>query len=203
MVRERPDLAILDATTEDLDVPCLCKWLRDRFVDLPLIVLSVTGVKYGRDLKINMHLAQPFTTRKLSNRIQKVLANRRNQPLTVGGFTLEPDKRRLIHGPHVVRLTPKEYRLLKVLMLHSGAIMSRREIMKEVWDTDYVGDTRTLDVHVRWVREKIEAEPAEPLYLRHDPQGGVRVRPVRRDGGGRRTGRGRGVRHHNAQFAIR
>ena len=181
MVKERPDLAILDATAEDPDVPCLCKWLRERFVDLPLIVLSVQGVKYTKDLKINMHLAQPFTTRKLSNRIQKILTNRRNQPLTVAEFTLDPEKRRLIHGAHVVRLTPKEYRLLEVLMLNSGTVLSRKQIMKEVWDTDYLGDTRTLDVHVRWVREKIEAEPAEPLFLRtirkvgyvFDPSGGT------------------------------
>lgn len=166
MVKERPDLAILDATPGAVDVPCLCNWLRARFVELPLIVLSAEGVKYARDLKIDMHLAHPFTTRKLSNRIKKVLTSRRNVPLTVGEFTLDPEKHRLIRGGHIVRLTPKEYRLLEVLMLHSGDVLSRKQIMKEVWDTDYLGDTRTLDVHVRWVREKIEAEPAQPLYLR-------------------------------------
>jgi two-component system alkaline phosphatase synthesis response regulator PhoP len=165
-VKVRPDMAVLDATGGDLDVPSLCNWLRERFVDLPLMVLSPEGVKFAKELRINMHLMQPFTGRKLGNRIKKLLVSRRNQPLTVGSFTLDPEKRRLIHGGHVVRLTPKEYRLLEVLMLHPGVVLSRKQIMKEVWETDYLGDTRTLDVHIRWVREKIEVEPAEPIYLR-------------------------------------
>jgi DNA-binding response OmpR family regulator len=164
--KERPDLVILDATVTDLDVPALTHGLRDRFTDLPLMALTVEGVKIPRELKLNMHLPQPFTTRKLGNRIKKLLTSRRNQPLTVGAFTLDPEKRRLIHDTRVVRLTPKEYRLLEVLMLNAGAVLSRRQIMKEVWETDYVGDTRTLDVHIRWVREKIEVEPARPIFLR-------------------------------------
>lgn len=165
-LKERPDLVILDATVTELDVPALTHWLRDRFTDLPLLALTAEGVKIPKDLKVNMHLPQPFTTRKLGNRIKKLLTSRRDQPLTVGAFTLDPEKRRLIHGTRVVRLTPKEYRLLEVLMLNAGAVLSRKQIMKEVWETDYLGDTRTLDVHVRWVREKIEKEPAQPMYLR-------------------------------------
>jgi DNA-binding response OmpR family regulator len=165
-LKERPDLVILDATVTELDVPALTQWLRDRFTDLPLMALTAEGVKLARELKLNMHLAQPFTTRKLGNRIKKLLTSRRDQPLTVGVFTLDPEKRRLIQGPRVVRLTPKEYRLLEVLMLNAGAVLSRKQIMKEVWETDYLGDTRTLDVHIRWVREKIEVEPAQPVYLR-------------------------------------
>ncbi len=165
-LKERPDLVILDATVTELDVAALTQWLRDRFTDLPLMALTAEGVKIPKELKINMHLPQPFTTRKLGNRIKKLLTSRRDQPLTVGAFTLDPEKRRLIHGARIVRLTPKEYRLLEVLMLNAGAVLSRKQIMKEVWETDYVGDTRTLDVHVRWVREKIEIEPAQPIYLR-------------------------------------
>jgi DNA-binding response OmpR family regulator len=165
-LKERPDLVIMDATITELDVSELTHWLRDRFTDLPLMALTPEGVKIPKDLKVNMHLPQPFTTRKLGNRIKKLLTSRRNQPLSVGVFTLDPEKRRLIQGTRVVRLTPKEYRLLEVLMLNAGAVLSRRQIMKEVWETDYLGDTRTLDVHIRWVREKIEREPARPLYLR-------------------------------------
>jgi DNA-binding response OmpR family regulator len=164
--RERPDLTILDATDITIDVPGLCQWLRRRYNDLPIMTLCPEGVKFSKELRIDVQLTQPFTTRKLSNRIKKILSGRRNQPLMVGQFTLDPEKRRLIHGEHIVRLTPKEYRLLEVLMLTPGTVLSRKQIMKEVWETDYLGDTRTLDVHVRWVREKIEAEPGCPLYLK-------------------------------------
>lgn len=165
-MQERPDLAILDITAAELDVPQLCAWLRKEYSDLLVMVLSQVGEKFPKELCINVHLVQPFTSRKLGNRIKKLLDMRRKQPLTVGPFTLDPDKRRIIHGKAITRLTPKEYRLLEFLMLNAGKALSRKQIMKEVWDTDYLGDTRTLDVHMRWLREKLEEEPGRPRYLR-------------------------------------
>ena len=163
---ERPDLAILDSTEVPLDIPSLCSSLRQKHSNLIVMVLSPEGVSVPKECRVNLHLPAPFTPRKLINRVKKLLNTRRNQPLTVGEFTLEPEKRRIIHSGRIVRLTPKEYRLMEVLMLHAGSVLSRKQIMKEVWETDYLGDTRTLDVHMRWLREKIETDPAHPMYLR-------------------------------------
>jgi DNA-binding response OmpR family regulator len=165
-VAERPDLAILDSTETRLDIPALCGALRQRHTNLLIMLLSPEGGSAPRECRVNLHLAAPFTARKLTNRVNKLLSMRRNQSLTVGNFTLEPEKRRIIHAGRIVRLTPKEYRLMEVLMLHAGSVLSRKIIMKEVWETDYLGDTRTLDVHMRWLREKIEADPAHPIYLK-------------------------------------
>lgn len=163
---ERLDLAIVDSTETPLDLPALCGSLRQRHINLLIMLLSPEGGSAPKECRVNLHLAAPFTARKLINRVKKLLSLRRNQSLTVGSFTLEPEKRRIIHAGRIVRLTPKEYRLMEVLMLHAGSVLSRKIIMKEVWETDYLGDTRTLDVHMRWLREKIEVDPAHPLYLK-------------------------------------
>ena len=72
----------------------------------------------------------------------------------------------MLRGGKAQQLTPKEFELLKLLMNHADEIVSREAIMREIWDTDYLGDTRTLDVHIRWLREKIEDNASKPSRLR-------------------------------------
>jgi DNA-binding response OmpR family regulator len=88
------------------------------------------------------------------------------QVLTVDGLRLNLDTKELQNGHGVVRLTPKECQLLATFMRHHSQILSHKFLMKEVWETDYVGDTRTLQVHVCWLRRKIEANPRRPNRLR-------------------------------------
>ncbi len=87
--------------------------------------------------------------------------------LKSGDLTLDLEKRRASKkGRNPVRLTPKECALLTAFMRNGGEVLSREFLMKEVWDTDYLGDTRTLDVHICWLRRKIEKDPRRPIYLR-------------------------------------
>jgi DNA-binding response OmpR family regulator len=165
---QRPEFAVIDTTETALDTLKICDQLRERHSDLLVMLLSPEGTKLSQGRHVNIHLVQPFTARKLSNRIKKLLllTGGRTQPLTVGDFTLDPEKRKVCHRGAIVRLTPKEYRLLELLLRHAGNVLSRKQIMKEVWDTDYLGDTRTLDVHIRWLREKIEDVPKAPVHIR-------------------------------------
>lgn len=89
-----------------------------------------------------------------------------SRTLAVGGLTLDLEARQVKtqRGSH--RLTPKECRLLEVLMLHPGKVLTRKLLMKEVWETDFLDDTRTLDVHICWLRKKIEENPRRPRYIR-------------------------------------
>lgn len=178
-IHKRPDFAVIDTTETALDTPQICDQLRQSHSDLLIMLLSPEGTGLLQGPHINIHLVQPFTSRKLSNRIKKLLTIRRTQPLTVGEFTLDPEKRRVSHQGGIVRLTPKEYRLLELLMRHAGNVLNRKQIMKEVWETDYLGDTRTLDVHIRWLREKIEAEPKTPVYIRTIRRVGYVFNPTR------------------------
>jgi DNA-binding response OmpR family regulator len=87
--------------------------------------------------------------------------------LRAGGLILDLDARCVIRkGGEAEHLTFKECALLNVFMSNGGEVLSRKRLMKEVWDTDYLGDTRTLDVHIRWLREKIEDDPSNPILLR-------------------------------------
>ncbi len=86
--------------------------------------------------------------------------------LRAGDLTLDLDARCVVQDGVATHLTFKECALLKIFMNNGGEVVSRKRLMKEVWDTDYLGDTRTLDVHIRWLREKIEDDPSEPALLR-------------------------------------
>lgn len=85
--------------------------------------------------------------------------------LRVGKITLDLDARRLDVDGEVSVLTPKQFRLLSLFMSHPNEVLTRKQLMKEVWETDYTGDTRTLDVHIHWVREKLGDVPGQPKYL--------------------------------------
>jgi len=87
-------------------------------------------------------------------------------PLCVDGLTLDPKKRQVTTRADSQKLTPKECHLLEVFMRNPGKVLTRKFLMKEVWETDYLGDTRTLDVHISWLRRKIEEDPYHPQYLR-------------------------------------
>jgi two-component system phosphate regulon response regulator PhoB len=111
-------------------------------------------------------LQMPFTSRKVINRVRRLLSGREGNALKVGRLTLNLQTRCVSYGNTVHRLTPKQAELLQVFMEHEGQTLTRKFLMATVWKTDYMGDTRTLDVHVRWIRERIEDEPGKPVYLR-------------------------------------
>lgn len=85
--------------------------------------------------------------------------------LSANGFSLNMTRASLQHEEKEVHLTPKECKLLAVLIQNAGNVVSRKTLMKHVWDTDYLGDTRTLDVHICWLRQKVEENPRMPRYI--------------------------------------
>jgi DNA-binding response OmpR family regulator len=111
-------------------------------------------------------LRMPFTARKVTNRVRKLLDSRHGDMLQRGDLSLNLGTRCVYKGRIFHRLTPRQSKLLEVFMRHPNQTLTRRFLMENVWDTDYMGDTRTLDVHVRWIRERIEDDPSEPKYLR-------------------------------------
>jgi DNA-binding response OmpR family regulator len=164
----KPDLIILDATSPRLDGGRTCQALRQKVGEVPIILISKEGNDSGQ-AEADFHLLAPFTFRKLANRVKRaVLQNgeESGETLQVGGLVLHLGRRLIARGREKHFLTPKELRLLEAFMRNPGKVLSRKFLMKNVWDTDFLGDTRTLDVHVRWIREKIEENPSSPVYLR-------------------------------------
>jgi DNA-binding response OmpR family regulator len=164
---DKPDLIVLDATSPRLDGGRTCQALRQKVGEVPIILISGEGNDSGQ-AEADFHLPAPFTFRKLVNRIKRVMQSNEQggETLQVGGLILNLDMRWVTRGRKKHQLTPKELRLLEAFMRNPGKVLSRKFLMKNVWETDYVGDTRTLDVHVRWIREKIEENPSSPAYVR-------------------------------------
>ncbi len=111
-------------------------------------------------------MTPPFTSRRLLYRVRKLAESLPCREIQAGDLLLDPDTGMLRKGEMEVRLLPKENALLALFMRNRGKVLSREEIMSQVWDTDYLQDTRTLTVHVRWLRLKIEDDPSAPRYLR-------------------------------------
>jgi DNA-binding response OmpR family regulator len=164
-VSETPDLIILNATSPKLNGRHICRVLHEEVSEIPIILILREDEKDDDVVEAMFVLVPPFTSRKLFNRIGMILKSDEGKILRVGGLTLKLGTRCVNNGRREWRLTPKELELLKVLMRSPGRVLSRQFLMKKVWKTDYMGDTRTLDVHIRWLREKIEENPSSPVYL--------------------------------------
>ncbi len=172
---QRPDLVVLDLMLPDISGFEVCRRLRT-FTTTPVIMLTARGEEIDRVLGLEVgaddYLAKPFSFRELLARIQAMLRRvqldrQAPQPQLVhmGQINLDPVARRLYKGEQEIQLSAREFDLLAALMKNAGRAMSRDELIKLVWGDDWVGDPRTLDVHVRWLRLKIEEDPASPVYI--------------------------------------
>ena len=111
-------------------------------------------------------LSLPFTARKLINRITPLLPSDEDNIIRVGVIQLDPGTRRVRCDSKESRLTPRLARLLTTLMNHPGEVIERAQLFREVWRTEYLEDTRTLDVHISWLRQAIEDKPRSPRFLK-------------------------------------
>ena len=139
----------------------LCDALRDVYPGIPIQVLLPEGGEAGHAAYADAFLCYPVSARTLTKRMADILSNM----LQIGDVVYNAEMRSVVYGRSKKRLTPKQGRLLEVFMRHPGQVLTRAFLMKQVWDTEYLGDTRTLDVHIRWVRKAIEEDPGSPAYL--------------------------------------
>lgn len=161
----RPDILVVDIASFDLQGYTVSEAVRSRLDGVPTILLLKKGhASAGRTAEAFM--IPPFTSRKLLYRVKKLGETLTSREVHAGPLTLDPDTRTLRRGDNSYHLRPKEVALLTLFIRNPGKVISRQELMKRVWETDYMGDTRTLSVHVRWLRIKIEEEPSSPRFLR-------------------------------------
>lgn len=167
-VFEPIDVIVVDVSC-GLDGAKYCRAFNGAWPNTPLILLVAEGVSIDREcrkLTGGNVLQLPFTPRKVINRVRKLGSCRMGSLLQVGKLLLNVETRCVFWENVMHRLTPRQAKLLEVFMRHPGQTLTRRFLMEHVWETDYMGDTRTLDVHVRWIRERIERNPSSPRYLR-------------------------------------
>jgi DNA-binding response OmpR family regulator len=162
-IADWPDLIILNTCVEFVNLEDICRALDETRLDFPRLI--VAHDETHNHVSGDIYLPMPCSSRKLSQRMKKAIGDQNGRFLRVGDIALDGLKRQVQRGGKSQHLTPKEFMLLELLMKNSGEVLNRRTIMKVVWDTDYLGDTRTLDVHIRWLREKLEDAPSQPEYI--------------------------------------
>ncbi len=161
-----PDLVVLNAASMRTSGRRICQSLRQQMNGLPILVISTRENSLSGETCANAVLKLPFTVRKLVNRITPLLPGDAGKVLHVGPIRLDTEHRRVRCQGREARLTPRLACLLQTLMAHRGEVMERERLFQEVWSTEYTGDTRTLDVHISWLRQALEEDPRRPRFLK-------------------------------------
>lgn len=144
----------------------MCVDLREACAPLPIVMVVRHGIDPNKLDCADVILVRPFTPRKLLNRISQSLPDNAGEVLTSDNLILNLHTHVLRVGKTEHRLTPMKARLLEEFLRHPGETLSREYLMKNVWQTDYIGDTRTIEVHVRWLRQLVEVDAAQPKLLK-------------------------------------
>ena len=175
--QERPDLLILDVMMPGMDGWEVCARIRE-LADTPIIMLTALGGEgdrvAGLETGADDYLAKPFGMRELLARVRALLrrSGPRAQPdlgptmILTGDLEIDRERREIRKAGVLTHLKPKEYELLLFFVQHPGRVFSREQILDEVWGYDFYGGPRTVDVHVRWLRQKVEDDPGQPTRIR-------------------------------------
>ncbi len=173
VVGTSPDLVILDLGLPDLDGSELLRMIR-AVSQVPVVVITARegdeSVVRTLDAGADDYLVKPFSVAQLEARVRAVLrraeSGRRDGPIVIGGLVVDPSAREASLDGRPLDLSPKEFDLLRVLAERVGEVVSKRELMAEVWREPYGGSERSVDVHLSWLRKKLGESAQKPRYLR-------------------------------------
>jgi DNA-binding response OmpR family regulator len=166
LIQEKPfQIVVLDAVSMRTPGDRICLGLRKSLGRTPIVHLH-PGPKAAAQSVADAVLFPPFSTRKVTGSIERLLQPQSDETVTYGPFSMNLSRRILFVNGQETQLTPKQALLIETFLRHPGEVLDRKTLMENVWQTDYLGDTRTLDVHIRWIREVIEDDPGNPQYLR-------------------------------------
>jgi phosphate regulon transcriptional regulator PhoB len=170
----QPDLVILDVMLPTRSGFEVCQILRRRS-SVPIIMLTAKGAEtdrvVGLEIGADDYVTKPFSMRELIARVKSVMRRASSTTptggtvLRAGDLTLDVERHEARLGDTLLSLSPKEFDLLRFLMEHPGQVFSRQTLLDRVWGEEKYIEERTVDVHIHWLREKIEADPRKPVYL--------------------------------------
>ncbi|MEM7727206.1 MAG: response regulator transcription factor [Cyanobacteria bacterium P01_A01_bin.45] len=169
------DLVVLDLMLPHVNGLDICRLLRHQGNPVPILILSAKGSETDRVLGLEVgaddYLTKPFSVREFIARIRALLRRQRlcslpqSPILQYKDISLYPQECRVLVRGEEANLSPKEFRLLEVFMSYARRVWSREQLLDQVWGPDFVGDSKTVDVHIRWLREKLEQDPSHPEYI--------------------------------------
>ena len=173
----QPDLVLLDLMLPRLGGIDVCRRIRERS-QVPIIMVTAKSAEIdtvvGLEVGADDYVTKPYRMRELVARMRAVLRRHGgatpadaspSSALAIGGLVLDPDEHRVALDGEPLSLPLKEFELLHLLMANAGRVLTREQLIDRVWGSDYVGDTKTLDVHVKRLRAKVEADPANPTRI--------------------------------------
>jgi len=161
-----PDLIVVNAASMRTTGKRICQSLQERANGVPILLITEPNQEVAKKKYADVVLSLPFTIRKLLNRIKPLLPGDERKMLQVGEIRLDMERKRVKCQEHEATLTPRLALLLKTFMEHPGEVLERERLFRRVWNTEYTGDTRTLDVHISWLRQAIEENPHTPKFLK-------------------------------------
>ncbi|MEL7228044.1 MAG: response regulator transcription factor [Cyanobacteria bacterium P01_D01_bin.36] len=170
-------LIILDLMLPGMNGLDLCRLVRHQGLDTPILILSAKGTETDRVLGLEVgaddYLTKPFGMRELIARCRALLRRYQSQSqpnekaiLRFEDIALHTDECRVFLAKTEISLSPKEFKILELLLSQPKRVWSRNQIIDQVWGYDFMGDNKTVDVHIRWLREKLEENPSQPKYLK-------------------------------------
>ena len=172
--RVNPALVLLDLNLPDGDGSDVCRTLR-KDSDVPIVMLTARGTEMDRVLGLELgaddYVVKPFSSRELISRIRAILRRPRSdttppaEPIVVGALEVDPGARTVRLDSEPLKLARKEFDLLAELARHRGQVVSREDLMSRVWDVNWFGSTKTLDVHIRTLRRKLGDDTANPRFI--------------------------------------
>lgn len=159
-----PNLVIFNSADNNLKLPGFQEAFSQTDLNIPCLIV---GDQSDLTVQINSDaiLIAPHQPHQLTQGIKRVASEQGDRFIRLSNLIIDCQEYQLLRSGTCYALTPKEFKLLHLLVSHHDQVLSRKTIMQEVWETDYMGDTRTLDVHIRWIREKIEEDPSRPRRL--------------------------------------
>jgi two-component system phosphate regulon response regulator PhoB len=170
------DLVILDLMLPHVNGLDLCRLIRHEGNMVPVLILSAKGSETDRVVGLEVgaddYLTKPFGMRELIARCRALLRRSQNvqsqsqdSTLSFQDIVLYPQECRVLVRGNEINLSPKEFRMLELFMSHPRRVWAREQLIERVWGPDFMGDSKTVDVHIRWLREKLEVDPSRPEYL--------------------------------------
>ncbi|MBS4200342.1 response regulator transcription factor [Bacillus sp. FJAT-49732] len=177
---EKPDLIILDLMLPGMDGMDVCKTLRQEKIKTPILMLTAKDDEFdkvlGLELGADDYLTKPFSPREVIARVKAILRRTnmneisddvaKDEVIEIGELTIFPEKYEAVLSGTKLDLTPKEFELLLYLANNQGKVLSRHQLLDAVWNYDFAGDSRIVDVHISHLREKIEADTKQPAYIK-------------------------------------
>lgn len=165
LARNKPDVMVVDAASMRTTGSRICKTVNAKYPSLPLILINTPSNLPTNEIKANVQLVHPFTIRKLENRILPYAPSDGKNLLKAGPIQLDLERQVIRCNKKEEHITPRMANLLKMLIDQKGKVIDRERLFSKIWNTNYTEDTRSLDVHINWLRKIIEKNPKKPRLL--------------------------------------